>query len=302
MTAKKAQKNAVNETIVKTKIIFYSSLLLFCLTGCGDALKQENNLLNDKISALSVENDKNGLVLAEKMRQIVELKKVQDQMREELLKKEKEIVSVITREKVALDSVDELKKRVSELSTKLEEREIEMRLLKKNIVESSTGEVRGVVTYFFNANFGYKPDLGAEILICNSDDFNDFSDLLFLKYRLGYLIISGELIGGGRFTSVEKTQKALAEKGFKNIDEYNLLVKKFTDIYARAKRNKMASTSVDGSGVFKKALKAGEYFIVIKSNQRKGRGEFEYDGKIEMKKIIIKSGEETSVDIKFNVD
>lgn len=287
---------------MKTRVILYVSLVLFCLSGCGDALKQENELLSDKISALSVENDKNGLVFAEKMREIVELKKVQDQMREEILKKEKEIVSVITREKVALDSVDELKKRVSELSMKLEDKEGEMRRLQKNIIENATGDVKGVVTYFFNNNFGYKPDIGAKILICNSNDFTDFEYLTFLKYRLGYTIISGQLVGGGRFTSVEKTQKALAASGFKNIDEYNLLVKKFTDIYARAERKKIASSSVDGSGVFKKALKPGEYFIVVKSNQRKGRGELEDDGKIEMQKIIINTGEETSVDIKFNVD
>lgn len=287
---------------MKTRVILYVSLVLFCLSGCGDALKQENKLLSDKISALSVENDKNGLVFAEKMREIVELKKVQDQMREEILKKEKEIVSVITREKVALDSVDELKKRVSELSMKLEDKEGEMRRLQKNIIENATGDVKGVVTYFFNNNFGYKPDIGAKILICNSNDFTDFEYLTFLKYRLGYTIISGQLVGGGRFTSVEKTQKALAASGFKNIDEYNLLVKKFTDIYARAERKKIASSSVDGSGVFKKALKPGEYFIVVKSNQRKGRGELEDDGKIEMQKIIINTGEETSVDIKFNVD
>jgi hypothetical protein len=302
MTAKKAQKNAVIETIVKTQIIFCVSLLLFCLAGCGDALKQENKLLSDKIGALSVENDKNGLVLAEKMREIIELKKVQDQMREELLKKEKEIVSVITLKKAALDSFDELKKRVSELSTKLDEKESEMRRLQKNIVESATGEVRGVVTYFFNANFGYKPDLGATVLICNSNDFDDFNYLMFVQYRLGYLVISGQMIADYGSTSAEKIQKALAAKGFQGNDEYNLLVKKLKDIYARAEREKIATTSVDGSGVFKKTLKAGEYFILIKSNQRKGRGDLEYNGKIEMQKITIKSGEETSVDIKFNVD
>ena len=288
---------------MKTRRTFCVSLLfVFCLAGCGDALKQENRKLIDKIDALSVENNKNISILAENMRAIVESKIVQENMREEILKKEKEIVSVINREKVALDSVDELKRRVAELSMKLDEKESDMRRLQKNIIENATGDVKGVVTYFFNNNFGYKPDIGAKILICNSNEFSDFDYLTFLKYRLGYLIISGQLVGGGRFTSVEKTQKALAAKGFENIDEYNILVRKFTDIYARAERKKIASSSVDGSGVFKKALKPGEYFIVIKSNQRKGRGDLEDDGKIEMQKIIINSGEETSVDIKFNVD
>ena len=46
--------------------------------------------------------------------------------------------------------------------------------LSQNIEQKQEGKITGVVTYFFNDNYGDKPDVGAKILIINSSEVPNF--------------------------------------------------------------------------------------------------------------------------------
>jgi hypothetical protein len=169
----------------------------------------------------------------------------------------------------------------------------------------SEAKIFGVVTYFFNDNYGYKPDVGAEVYVADSAKNSSFDfatvDTFYLgsKYRSIYL----------DYKSMGKNQ--VPERVIARVKEYNVIDEaSFNSLDERANKNlrkivystDVTRTVVDGNGNYSVKIQPGTYYVYIKSINRKGINLTEIRGKIYCKKVTVKEGEETNVSHKFEVN
>ncbi|MEO5990932.1 MAG: hypothetical protein ABIP68_04795 [Ferruginibacter sp.] len=166
------------------------------------------------------------------------------------------------------------------------------------------GKISGVITYFFNDNIGDKPDVGSEILIINSakvPNFN-FSTVDSFRYAKTYKTLYFSYAKRGKVPDDirEKVQKygVETEEGFDALDNRarDELVKiRFENITYCTK------VVVDGNGTFSANLESGKYYVYITSNNRKGKNMTEVMGKVYCQEVVVRSGETTNVNTKFDL-
>ena len=173
-------------------------------------------------------------------------------------------------------------------------------------ISEQEGKITGVVTYFFNDNYGDKPDIGAKVLIIEISKVNDFNFLtvdsfhyansyrnLYNSYALnGKSKIPDNIINGVKSYGVD------TKEGFDALDnrvqeELNKI--RFTNIFYCKK------LVVDGNGVFSANVPAGNYYVYVTSNNRKGHSMTEIMGKIICKKVIVNSKETSNLNAKFDL-
>lgn len=178
--------------------------------------------------------------------------------------------------------------------------------LKQNVVQQKQeGKIAGVVTYFFNDNYGDKPDVGAEILIINSSEVPNFhlSTVDSFGHAYAYKILYNSYAKRG-----ESVPKYIADEvvsygvdgkdGFDDLDNRTL-----NELY-KIKFEKIIYCTkliVDGNGTFSSNLPVGKYYVYITSNNRKGDSQTEIMGKIYCKEVVVKTGEISNVNAKFDL-
>lgn len=144
--------------------------------------------------------------------------------------------------------------------------------------------LKGVVTYYFNVNYGDRPDTGAKAYILTEQqaqaqgltlDRIQSYQLLYAKFEAAGLLVKPE-----KRQTVEERQlvadmKALAD----TLNKRQFLMEL---------RDKVPFLTADGSGVFSKNVAAGTYYVFTKSAHRKSASVAEINGQIQMKKVEVK--------------
>ena len=164
------------------------------------------------------------------------------------------------------------------------------------------GRIFGVVTYYFNANYGYKPDVGAGIYVIDSVKSPYFKPETIDSLQLGSAY-------RGLYLSYPK--RRVPADVLKHAEEYNVVNEaSYKSLDSRASSittmmevgdKNLIKTIADGSGNYSLKVKPGTYYVCIKSSNRTAATVTEITGKVYYKKIIIKEGSETNLNYKFEV-
>ncbi len=299
------------------------------ISGCDDSSKREAAALRADLDvatarALTAIEEKEK-VEAEIVRQKAEIatanerladaKAQVDALRSEILFLRESVEKMERRASAADVSVVAERAASKSIQQEFERQQSELReeiALLKQKAESKKGTLSGVVTYFFNNNFGYKPDIGSEVMLVSkvaSPEF-DFSVVeKFLQVNLIMTLRSLEIHNAamlakiGMRTPTPIAAGELEKAGIANESDWAALTKQAADMWSIAERgNKTIKLVADGNGSFKRSIPPGEYYVLIRSKQRTGSNTLEIFGKVQAKKVVISSDEEVSVSAKFEAN
>lgn len=147
--------------------------------------------------------------------------------------------------------------------------------------------LKGVVSYYFNNNYGNKPDIGSEVTLIKEKDIEAFTneynscntkELIEEKYKLEYAY----KIAKSNLNNLPWTTKSRTERFYKSkVDSVNRLINTNATNIAKSeaceivvminykKNNKdRYYTTVDGSGNYSIKIPSGNYLISIRSDGR----------------------------------
>lgn len=171
-----------------------------------------------------------------------------------------------------------------------------IQLVKKATKQSKTCEVSGVVRYFFNDYIGYRPDLGATIQFIKKKDMDgefDFTKYLeyssYKSYAISYYTICRKYGENAalEFTSKFGFKKADLEK-FKTLcDSLSIAYFELAMITDKTSSRYCYETLVDASSSYRIRVPYGEYYVIIKSKNRKGVFKPEILGRFEIEDVKL---------------
>jgi hypothetical protein len=200
-----------------------------------------------------------------------------------------------------------------------------------SITVFSQGEITGVITYHFNKYQGDKADIGAKVYAIDSISNPDFDFESITKFKNGKAYIGlynsyakmnaqkDELLKmyGNKKKNKEEVAKTLKEKesNQKKMDEFLIEMAKYdvdtqekldsldkvvSNSYRNTLKNEdISSATINTTGSYSIPVKAGTYYVFIKSKNRKGLTQSEVMGKIYCEKITIKDGQTKDVSYNF---
>lgn len=167
------------------------------------------------------------------------------------------------------------------------------------------GKINGVITYYFNKNYGDKPDVGAEIFIVDSSMVKGF-DIKLLdtfyygnSYRRMYLYYKSMKIDVPIDIMNEVKKYNVENKSSFDSLDHRVLISILGKIEISKYVKKIV---VDGSGNYSLNVLPGTYYVCINSNNRKGFNLTEASGKVRCFKVFVKNGEDTNVSYNFDID
>lgn len=132
-------------------------------------------------------------------------------------------------------------------------------------LSSSSTTVFGNLSYYFNRNFGNKPDVGSKVFLLEANEQFSFQSSDFVLFIGDKVIVTPDANGK---------------------KEYAILY----------------STASDGNGRFEfKGVKAGTYWLLAQSAHAKGNSKAEVSGKLLSKKIEIAVGQTIDVSHDFGM-
>ena len=150
------------------------------------------------------------------------------------------------------------------------------------------GTVTGVVTYYFNDNYGEKADVGAKVFILPKKYEKKVSEVRecvieLLKRELAAL----------RSREVEALMSAS--------DFYKLVdaVKKFISDLESGNIKGITRVIADGSGSFSATLPPGDYSLIAKSAHRTKNNDLEIFGMVDFNDATVRAGETVSIKVLF---
>jgi hypothetical protein len=166
------------------------------------------------------------------------------------------------------------------------------------------GKIYGVITYFFNKNYGDKPDVGAKVFIVDSSKVSGFDISLldsfhygnsyrqmYLSYKSMKMDVPIEVMNQVKKYNVEN------KTSFDSLD-----YRTYRSVFGKIQISKyVKETVIDGVGNYSLNVLPGTYYVYIKSNNRKGSSITEISGKVRCFKIIVKDGNETNVSYNFGL-
>jgi len=165
---------------------------------------------------------------------------------------------------------------------------------------AQNAELKGVITYFFNDNFGFKPDVGATIYIIEGDEeneaYNSIKDFQRQKkLTSAYLDV---LSSDKKLKNKEKKQKK--EEANKILEEKtNAALSSIFQIEISKSYKELLMA--DGDGNFSAILPEGDYIVIAISKNRNDLNVAEIKGKIDCRHIVI-SNEKTVYNVNFEFD
>ena len=301
-------------------------IVLLATSGCDDSSKREAAALRGNLDTISVKYqaaiEEKAKAEAEVIKLRSELSVATDRMGE--LKRQFEALRADNLR--MLDSLNQAERRASAAENKalaeqtaansikqaLDRRESELleevsRLRYKS--ESQKGTLSGVATYYFNRNYGYKPDIGSEVFVVPKSAYQDFDFAVLEKFiyvrrlrMLSSVEIENVALGAKLGIKISKSNilSALEKTGVATESDWKALAWEAVRAWGIAANGKSTIKLVaDGNGAFKRSFPSGEYYILIKSRQRTGLNSVEILGKIHAEKVTINSDEEVSVSAKF---
>ncbi len=147
----------------------------------------------------------------------------------------------------------------------------------------------GVVTYYFNDNYGFKPDVGSNIYIIDNKytKIDSSALLIILSYQISVIRKKALSLLGSNITKEDE----------ENADRIDAIADSIcTIVKTNPQTIKLAA---DGNGSYSRELDPGFYSILIVSKHRTAVAKTELDGKIYLEIIRIESGKQYSVNAEF---
>ncbi|HXL57277.1 MAG TPA: hypothetical protein VN958_13520, partial [Chitinophagaceae bacterium] len=169
----------------------------------------------------------------------------------------------------------------------------------------SDGKLEGVVTYYFNSNYGDKPDVGTNIIICNKKDLRKGiidSLRLFMssKFSVNQINFYEDLIKeynqykfGDYKTQVETFKKIINQSKDRlnklniSLEQFDKIKEQITDFKLQFSIKKTHEVICDGNGRYEASLPSGNYCVLAQSNHRNNFKTGEILGVLEMEEIGI---------------
>ena len=167
-----------------------------------------------------------------------------------------------------------------------------------------SGQISGVITYFFNDNFGNRPDVGSEVFIYKAEVANS------LGYARSTCLDTFRIVSNHR--ELERLYKELNQDmpkdekerinkyGIDTDDQFEALDKRtFIKISKDQKSKDLVKTAVDGNGRFSVTVPPGTYTVLIISSHRQGISISEVAGKFYHENVKVQSGAQTEIVTNF---
>jgi hypothetical protein len=172
----------------------------------------------------------------------------------------------------------------------------------KNTIKQE--RIYGVVTYFFNENFGNKPDVGAEIYVIDSENIPNFNyatvDSFYNVsiYRSFKRMWTG--IPSNRYLSDIYNKAKLYDLDKKNIN--SLDKRASTNISLIIDSKDAIKTMADGVGNYSIKVNPGSYYVCIRSKNRSDSFITESSGSIKCEKIVVGENEDGNLNCEFGYE
>ena len=171
----------------------------------------------------------------------------------------------------------------------------------QNASKSQQATVSGVLTYFFNSNYGDKPDIGSSIYIMDSTKLNglDVGKIFKFQYGASYRRMAEHYKARKDDIPVD-VATALVEYGVETEAKYKQLEEEATDAFLRLTVSKdVVKLTADGNGAFSKELQPGSYYVVMQSKHRQSLNMIEVNGSIEYRPIKLEPGQQKDMSFSF---
>lgn len=163
--------------------------------------------------------------------------------------------------------------------------------------------VSGVVTFFFNNNYGDKPDAGADIYVLDSTKCGNLQVKKIFDFKIGtgYYQMAADYKAHKKEVP-DDVKKKLIKYGVESEEKYKALESDAADTFIKLTMSHDAvHLTADGSGGFSKSLEPGTYFVVMQSKHRQSLNTLEINGSINYQTIRIASGEQKNLSYSFPV-
>jgi len=136
---------------------------------------------------------------------------------------------------------------------------------RQTVLDQGT-KISGVVTYYFNENYGAKPDTGASVYIFPSGSYPEEEKLVqqYLQIKTKVLLSSPKDKKDLARQVSDELRVSTKEEGAKYLEK---ILKSVTVLkFGKA----TVKTVADGNGGFQKTVKPGTYQVLVVSNHRTG--------------------------------
>lgn len=176
--------------------------------------------------------------------------------------------------------------------------------------------VKGVVSYFYNTNYGDKPDTGAKAYVLTDGDMKTLNTSYeqIYRYLISYLRAENAALESKSATLARARargkEKAEADKAIENANqklaEQVAINKSVGDSVSKAVFRLEMSTwdskrvTSDGNGVFTKKVVPGKYYVLVISAHRQHTTVTEVSGQIAVKKAEVKD-DDVEIPFKFGL-
>jgi hypothetical protein len=162
--------------------------------------------------------------------------------------------------------------------------------------------ISGVVTYYFNQNYGDKPDVGAEIYIVDSLKCPEFNKAIVDSFSIGSFYKSVQINRSYFITSKQEVAAKLKEYKIESKEAFEAFDKRASDnIYKLENSKNTYKLVADGNGNYSKKLNAGTYYVLIRSKHRNGIFLTNIMGKIYLQTVKIAENEDVAVNYNFSI-
>lgn len=158
---------------------------------------------------------------------------------------------------------------------------------------SNIVNVHGNVQYFFNDNYGDKPDVGADIWFLSMDslgngidDINSIDTLFLLNYYGIEVFWNSHLLN-----NTKELHPLLLKYGIESQDQFDEFQKSVSsELMQMGYHSSTIKTVADGNGTFSKSLRPGTYIVVIKSKHRDALNYVDHGGEVIIRAVEIDQG------------
>ena len=167
---------------------------------------------------------------------------------------------------------------------------------------SERSSLSGVVTYYFNENYGDKPDVGAKITINKIGDKNENAvESLYEKFTTArkMTLLSYTKKKDPKFAEYTNELNELGIYSQSDLDKLDTELA--TILIKRTSKEGVKNITVDGNGKYLIQLEPGFYEIIMTSKGRTALSTTEISGKVFVKNIEIKSNESVILDNSFSL-
>ena len=177
--------------------------------------------------------------------------------------------------------------------------------LKQVVEKIKEGQISGVITYFFNDNYGDKPDIGAQVFIIDTLQIKNFNvntvDSFYYgkTYRSLYEFYNAK---GKKRKMPDNILEQVKKYGVESKEQYESLDYRTAKELMKIKNSNALKLVVDGNGKITSAIRPGIYYVLIISNNRKNISVTEISGKYKLEILKIKSEETNNFSTNFDAN